>query len=191
MTKTGPVLVPTKSSGGGNLDTLKKIEDLEREVSSINNRKATEIDYGFAKLSNATDVTGTDSGIALSAVQNNASVPNTLRCDLEKIGRKQRLTLTKEMFSVQLSSISQSYAEKVWKTAIIQMNVNVLNKVGMGDILITLPAEYHPEHMVTCFGMVGSEKCLLRILENGLLYFVNKSIPAGTAIAINHTYFTS
>lgn len=95
------------------------------------------------------------------------------------------------MFSVQISSISQSYVEKVWKTAIIQMNIKVLNKVGVGDILITLPAEYHPEHLVTCFGIVGSEPLLLKILQNGLLYFVNNSIPAGAAIAINHTYFTS
>lgn len=95
------------------------------------------------------------------------------------------------MFSVPISTVFQSYLERNLKTVIIQINAKVLNNVGTGDIIITLPEGYRPEHLIVCFGMIGKEACNLKILQNGMLYFTNKTISAGTEITINHTYFTS
>lgn len=50
--------------------------------------RATDRDYGLAKISNERSVTETNSGIALSAVQNNASTEGSLRNEIEKLNKK-------------------------------------------------------------------------------------------------------
>ena len=78
MTNNGPVQVPTLSGGGVNLNILNRISVLESEVAALKRGKATDQEYGLAKISGSQDITETDSGLVLGAVQNNPSVEGTL-----------------------------------------------------------------------------------------------------------------
>lgn len=84
MAKNGPLLVPNQS-GGVNLDVLTRLSSLEREVEAIKNLKATENGYGLAMISNAKDVTEVNSGLVMSAVQNNPSVSGTIASKIEEL----------------------------------------------------------------------------------------------------------
>lgn len=65
--------------GGVNLELLTRLSALEQEVSAIKEAKATEVSYGLARLSNATDITETNNALVLPALQNNAGIPGSLR----------------------------------------------------------------------------------------------------------------
>lgn len=56
MTKSGIIPIPV-SSVGVNLDFIKRLSDVEREISRLKEEKATTDRFGLTKLSNSTDAT--------------------------------------------------------------------------------------------------------------------------------------
>lgn len=73
--------------GGVNLELLTRIDALERAVEQIRSQKASENAFGIAKLTNAQDVTDANSGLALSAMQNNAGIEGTIANRLDFVQR--------------------------------------------------------------------------------------------------------
>lgn len=67
------------------MDLLDRIASIETEIDAIKNTKASEQEYGLSKISNACDVTESNNGIALSAMQNNPSIVGTLANKVESI----------------------------------------------------------------------------------------------------------
>ncbi len=67
-----------RDRGGVNLELLTRIDALEQAVDQIRSQKASENVFGFAKLTNAQDVTDANGGLALSAMQNNSSIEGTI-----------------------------------------------------------------------------------------------------------------
>ncbi len=70
---------PFLPAGGVNLELLTRLSVLEQEVAAIKETRATEASYGLARLSNATDITETNNGLAIPASQNNAGITGSLR----------------------------------------------------------------------------------------------------------------
>lgn len=83
MTASGPIKVPV-DVGGVNLDLLNKLSNIENQIDDLK-KHATTQEFGLSKISSATDVTEQDSGLVLSAVQNNPTVDGSIRNELEKI----------------------------------------------------------------------------------------------------------
>lgn len=84
--------------GGGNLETLARIEMLEREtsglktsVNSILNSKASEATAGLVKLSSSETVTESN-GLALPTSEKNASVPGTLANKIQLLNQDKRIS---------------------------------------------------------------------------------------------------
>lgn len=94
MTTTGELPIPTQG-GATSLETLARITALEQELADLKRSVASDTAYGLAKVTNATDVTE-EIGIAISAVQNNASVSGSLRYEIEQVNKN--LVKRKKLF---------------------------------------------------------------------------------------------
>ena len=76
----------------------------------------------MTKLSNSTDATQENVGLSLSAMQNNASIPGTLRNEIENDRKREFLEITPSMFSASVDLVDQTYAEKIGKVVTLQIN---------------------------------------------------------------------
>lgn len=83
MTPTGEQKVP---AGGGvaNIELLTRLDVIENEI-QILKKKATENEYGLAKISEASDVTESDNGLVLGAKEKNANIDGSIAYNIEKV----------------------------------------------------------------------------------------------------------
>ena len=97
LTKDGPAEVPIRS-GGGNLEFITRVQDLENKVSDlqqeltqVKNSKAGE-EPGLTRLSNSQTVTNSI-GLALPTSEKNSRINGTLANGIEKVNRSLDLTM--------------------------------------------------------------------------------------------------
>lgn len=76
---------PSQSGGGTSHSVLERISELEREVQILKEQKAGPETYGLARISRSETVTEDDSGLVLSAAENNAGIEGSLAYRIEKI----------------------------------------------------------------------------------------------------------
>lgn len=95
MTPTGPIPIPV-SGGAISLETLKKIADIEKELFNLKQTIASDTMFGLSKITSASDVT-LESGIALSAVQNNPNIEGSIAQKVAK--NKEKIEQTDAKFA--------------------------------------------------------------------------------------------
>lgn len=191
MTKSGIIPIPVSSVGGGvNLDFIKRLSDVEREISRIKEEKASTDSFGLTKLSNSTDVTQENVGLSLSAMQNNASIPGTLRNEIENDRKREFLEITPSMFSAPVDLVDQTYVEKLGKIAMLQINAHVTNNFAHPNVFMNVPQPYRPTHALRFQANINGVSNGFYLYENGNI-IVDGEIPSGYWLAIREMYFTN
>lgn len=190
MTKSGIIPIPVLSVGGANLDFIKRLSDVEREISKLKEEKASTDSFGLTKLSNSTDITQENVGLSLSAMQNNASIPGTLRYEIENNRKRELLEITPSMFSAPVDLVDQTRAEKIGKVAILQINARVANNFSHPNVFMNVPEPYRPMRALRFKANINEVSSGFYLYEDGNL-IVDGEIPSGYWIAIRETYFTN
>lgn len=186
--------------GGGSSELLTRISELENAVSglldrveSVEQSRAGVEEYGLTKISDSSTITES-AGIALSASQNNQSIPNTLAA---RIAQAQNELLKIEQdsgwkelslingFSAYSSSQRPRY-RKIWKTVEICGAVTGESNGTADTVFCNIPSDIRPasEIRIRCQGSG----------QNTWLFVINS---AGQLIAgrygngVNSTGFTN
>lgn len=192
MTPEGEEQVPTQG-GAVSLETLARITVLEQELAELKSTIASDSAYGLAKVTNATDVTQ-ESGIALSAMQNNASVEGTLRNEIqtlisEKNGDWQSVPITS--FSPGFSASHGADGIHCLKKSNGQKRINGILTVSNGfslnnNLLFSVPNEFSlNSNAQVWFYMVSSTKisAITLVMQGaGVYYWSGILIEPGTYI---------
>lgn len=190
MKKFGIIPIPVSSVGGANLDFIKRLSDVEREIYRLKEEKASTDSFGLTKLSNSTDITQENVGLSLSAMQNNASIPGTLRNEIENDRKREPLEITPSMFSAPVDLVDQTRVEKIGKIAILQINARVTNNFSHPNVFINIPEAYRPARALRFKASINGISSGFYLYENGDL-IVDGEIPSGYWIAIREMYFTN
>lgn len=175
--------------GGVNLDFIKRLSDVEREISRLKEEKATTDRFGLTKLSNSTDATQENVGLSLSAMQNNASIPGTLRNEIENDRKREFLEITPSMFSASVDLVDQTYAEKIGKVVTLQINARVSANLSHPTVFLELPKQYWPSKILR-FGAESDNIFRGCYLHNNGKIIVDGTVVSGKWIGIRETYFT-
>lgn len=159
--------------GGTSIELLSRISALEQEVSGIKQSKASPDSFGLSKASNAADVTDAGSGLVLSAVQNNAGVPGTLRNEIEK----QNTLRSKDITSAEtgkISNIWNSYVQRLGNIAAIHLSFLITSGLSAYEILFVIPDGFRPNREICDFAVSeGGVYTPLFIKTNGIFQFAN------------------
>ena len=174
--------------GGINQPALERIAALENTVSiltealhNITESKATETNYGLAKISESTTVTETGSGLVLSAKEKNPSIDGTLARKMEQIQNSFGvLDISNECnsdYSIE-GGMNQKIILKIPAIKMIFGSFIITGRIANQTVVLTLPVES------ACSGSCGLASCHEKDMNASLRV-------SGRSLISNHSVDTS
>lgn len=125
--------LPSPSGGGTSQAVLDRIAALEQKIEQLEGKKATDSEYGLARISESSSVTETGAGLVLGAKEKNAAITGTIAHGMSALGNKAEQAFDLASTSIQFENYGYTGAD----------SEKIVNLAGNAVFLFILSNSYN------------------------------------------------